>query len=380
MSKFYFVEKRGDLFAYGMKENEQLVELFFGREEQSQLGNIFRGRVLDHGGSSDYLMVEIGLSHPGILRKKDMLQSRKAGDTVLVQIIRDSYDDKGPKLSEFLRLGGKYLLLTPYEKRLIFPSNSELFLKKNRYYGICRQYVGYRMRSAGAKQSEEVLRSEYNDLFEEWELLKKEKNFLPVPKLLKREEHSILKYFRDFSSLSDIAKIIVNDPLILELLRQNFDEETNIIFDENWTIFRDSAISDGVRQLRSKIVSVRSGANLVFERTEALNVIDVNSASFSMTGIRNSGGFEVNQSVLEELVRQIRLRDLGGIIIVDFIEMEEEERKVLKNDFLELLKNDSRTTVYDFTKLGLLEMTRKRYGRTDVLMEDFQNMVEGMKF
>lgn len=371
MSKIYFVEKRGNLFAYGMKEKDRLVELFFVREEESHLGHIFRGRVLDSGESSDYLMVEIGLSHPGILRKKDMLELRKPGDTVLVQITRDSYDEKGPKLSEFLRLGGKYLLLTPYKRHLIFPLNTELFLKKSRYYEICREQVGYRLRSAGAKVSEQILQREYDALFEEWEKLGREKNFLPIPKLLKREEDAILKYFRDFSNRSEITQTIVNDHSVFEHFKYSFDDEMNFVFDEDWSIFRDPVISKGMKELQSRTVHVSSGANLVFDKTEAMNIIDVNSASFSKAGIRTSMGFQVNQSVLQELVRQIRLRDLGGIIIVDFIEMDDAERRALKEDLVDLLANDSRTTVYDFTRLGLLEMTRKRYGRSSIGMDEF---------
>lgn len=371
MSKIYFVEKRGNLFAYGMKEKDRLVELFFCREEESLLGHIYRGRVLDSGATSDYLMVEIGLAHPGILRKKDMLALRKPGDTVLVQITRDSYDEKGPKLSEFLRLGGKYLLLTPYKRHLIFPLNTELFLKKSRYYEICREQVGYRLRSAGAKVSEQILQREYDALFEEWEKLGREKNFLPIPKLLKREEDAILKYFRDFSNRSEITQTIVNDHSVFEHFKYSFDDEMNFVFDEDWSIFRDPVISKGMKELQSRTVHVSSGANLVFDKTEAMNIIDVNSASFSKAGIRTSMGFQVNQSVLQELVRQIRLRDLGGIIIVDFIEMDDAERRALKEDLVDLLANDSRTTVYDFTRLGLLEMTRKRYGRSSIGMDEF---------
>lgn len=371
MSKIYFVEKRENLFAYGMKEGNRLIELFFVREEESHLGHIFRGRVLDSGASSDYLMVEIGLSHPGILRKKDMLELRKPGDTVLVQITRDSYDEKGPKLSEFLRLGGKCLLLTPYERYVIFPLNTELLLKKSRYYEICREQVGYRLRSAGAKVSEQILQREYDALFEEWKKLGREKNFLPIPKLLKREEDPILKYFRDFSNRSEITQIIVNDHSVFEHLKHSFNDEMNFVFDEDWSIFTDPVISKGMKELQSRTVHVSSGANLVFDKTEAMHVIDVNSASFSKSGIRNSMGFQVNKSILEELVRQIQLRDLGGIIIVDFIEMDDAERKVLKEDLTALLVNDSRTTVHDFTALGLLEMTRKRYGRAGVGMDDF---------
>lgn len=367
----FFVEKRGMFIAYGRVTDEQLMEIFFAKEAEYFLGSIFRGRVVDTSQHSDFVMVDIGLPRLGILRNKDMCRPRKAGEAILVQITREAYDEKGAKLSEFLRLAGRYLLLTPYESRILFPPKTELFLKKSDYYKICREKCGYRLRSAGTKISSEVLKEEYDELWEEYLNIEQERNYLPVPKLLKREEDKILKYFRDFLPLSCRAEVTVNDPSYLHLLQEKFGDRVTVSLDSEFRIDQDPIISAGMAEMRSCEVKVASGANIILERTEAMNVIDVNSAGFSKGGIRYSMAYQVNDSVLEELVRQIRLRDLEGMIVIDFIDMDEEEQELLKERFVHLLKGDSRTSVFDFTKLGLLELTRKRYGGNDITMQEF---------
>lgn len=367
----FFVEKRGTFVAYGRIGNERLMEIFFVKEKEHFLGSIFRGRVVESSQHSDFFMVDIGLPRLGVLRNKDMCRRRNEGDTVLVQVTRDAYDEKGAKLSEFLRIAGKYLLLTPYESRVLFPPKTDLLLKKSDYYKICREKCGYRLRTAGAKISIEMLKEEYDKLWEEYRVVEQERNYLPVPKLLKKEEDKVLKYFRDFLSSSFRERGIVNDLSYFDILHEKFGDRLELSLDPEFRTDRNLIISAGMTEMKSSRVKVDSGANIVLERTEAMNVVDVNSGGFSKTGIRYSMAYQVNDSVLEELVRQIRLRDLEGIIVVDFIDMNEEERGLLKERLVHLLEEDPRTTVFDFTALGLLELTRKRYGGNDITMQDF---------
>lgn len=391
--RYIFIDSLDGINRVGIVENNRLVEFHLEKQDQKTVGNIYRARVTNVLQGMEAAFVDIGELKNAYLYVKEALPRKllydgkrykisevvKSGEEVIVQVIKESSGSKGPKVTTHIEIPGRYLVFTPFSNRInisrkITDSAEEERLKKIGQ-GIMKDDMGLIFRTAAESIDESLLTEEYNILYTIYEKIEKERNFLPCPKLLYREPSLDYQIIRDsYNDATD--KIIVNskeiyDNLILmeELYPFKFSEKLHL--DINFSISYDVKIQSDLNTALQRTVPLKSGGYIVIDETEALTAIDVNTGKFVGSNSLGDTVVRTNIEAAEEIARQIRLRDIGGIIIVDFIDMKDKEHiSTVLSIFKKHLKKDKiKTNLIDITKLGLVELTRKKIRRS--LSNDF---------
>jgi ribonuclease E len=373
------VRQTGDRIQIGVLEDDVLVEHYVSRStQQSMVGNVHLGRVQNVLPAMEAAFVDIGRGRNAIIyagevdwvglgridgprRIEDVL---KSGQSVLVQVSKDPVGHKGARLTGQISLAGRYVVFVPggamsgISRKL--PENERTRLKK-----ILKQVVpedsGVIVRTAAEGASEEELTHDVARLRAQWEDIAK-KTSGSAPQLLYSEPDLAIKVVRDLFN-EDFSKLVVSG------------DEASSLRDrlERWTgdgdVFAAYRIDEQIAKALERKVWLPSGGSLVIDRTEAMTVVDVNTGKFTGSG----GNLEEtvtknNLEAAEEIVRQLRLRDIGGIIVIDFIDMVlEANRDLVLRRLVECLGRDrTKHQVAEVTSLGLVQMTRKRIG-TDLL-------------
>lgn len=361
-------------------EEGKVKELKF--HDKSILGNIYIGRVQNVVGNIDAAFIEIqkGLicyysmkenKHPIFLNKKNN-NKVNIGDLMLVQVSKDDIKTKAPTVTCEINLAGKYAVLT-YGKSHIGISNKI----KNEHWkkvfrNLCEPYIidniGYIIRTNAGSVPAEIVVEEIQKLKEQFDAIMKKSEYLSAFSCIYTEGESYIAAIRDmyanlsYEIITDKEDIYTNikeyltdkEPDRLDTLRMYDDKMLPLI--KLYSL--EKCVTDALR----KNVWLKSGAYLVIEPTEALTVIDVNTGKYS--GKKNSSEtyLKINIEAAKEACAQIRLRNISGIIIIDFIDMESESDRHKLMDELKLLvsKDPIKTTVVDMTSLNLVEMTRKK--------------------
>ncbi len=353
----------------------------FLEDSESITGNVYLGRVENIVPGLDGAFINIGGSRNAFLRLKD-LKSRymkeilgkkelKKGDKTMVQVKKDSTKIKGPQVTTKISLAGRYIVYFPINyakgvsKRIADDVERERLKKliaKLRDKG-----EGLIIRTAAEGVSEEFIEKEYTELKSEWkELLKKFKRSRK-PKILREEPSLEERILRErFDKL--VEKVVTNDLEIADIAKHHAKVYGKIVEVEyvEGDVFDAMGIYDLMSELTRSTVYLNSGGFIVIDQTEALTVIDVNSAGFTDPKTHRELVLKTNLEAAREIARQLRLRNIGGIIIIDFITMdwEEDRRRVIGELRKELVKDRAHTDIMGFTRLGLLEMTRKRTTRS----------------
>jgi len=295
------------------------------------------------------------------------------GQTVIVQITKEPISTKGPRLASEISIAGRNLVLMPFSDKVSVSSKIESSDEKNRLKTLVQSIkprnYGVIVRTVAEGKKVAVLDSELRELVDKWESaytsLKKE---IKSPKLFIGELNRTNTILRDMLNTS-FSSIHINDPAIAEdirtYIREIAPEKEKIVkvYKGNLPIFDHFGISKQIKSLFGKTVSFKHGAYLIIEHTEALHVIDVNSGNRSRTGSdQESNAIEVNLEAAAEIARQLRLRDMGGIIIIDFIDMQSQENKQLLFERMKELMSGDRTkhNILPLTKFGIMQITRQR--------------------
>ena len=385
------VRQTGDRTQIGVLEDGVLVEHYVSRSsQQSTVGNVYLGRVqnvlpameaafvdIGHGRNAILYAGEVdwaGLGKPdGPRRIEDVL---KSGQSVLVQVTKDPIGHKGARLTGQVSLPGRYVVFVPggsmsgISRKL--PENERARLKK-----ILKQVVpedsGVIVRTAAEGASEEELTHDVSRLRAQWEDIAK-KTSGNAPALLYGEPDLAIKVVRDLFN-EDFSKLVVSGDDAWDTIESYVSYVASSLRDrlERWTgtgdVFAAHRIDEQIAKALDRKVWLPSGGSLVIDRTEAMTVVDVNTGKFTGSG----GNLEEtvtknNLEAAEEIVRQLRLRDIGGIIVIDFIDMVlESNRDLVLRRLVECLGRDrTKHQVAEVTSLGLVQMTRKRIG-TDLL-------------
>ncbi|WP_162799486.1 ribonuclease E/G [Peptoniphilus mikwangii] len=324
--------------------------------EESRIRDIYRGRVENIVHSMNAVFVNIGTEN-GYLNLEDIDGDIKVGDDILVQIKKIPEENKLVKLTMELSVDGKYIIYFPMEKFVKFSKNLN-FEKKNelKKFAVKNNLRGVLFRTnANNAQTDEIL-EEYSELFDIGNKLIREKNLRPTPKLIYCKS-GVEDFLRDNVVDEDV---IINDIQLYNTYKNKY----NLIYDKDFKIIYNREILEDYKKLFLKTVKLKSGANIVIEETAALSSIDVNTANFVGNLDFEDTIFKVNEEAAVEIARQIILRNISGIIIIDFIDMKtySEKKKILKILQREFKKDFSRTVVYGFTKLNLVEISRKNLG------------------
>jgi ribonuclease G len=295
------------------------------------------------------------------------------GQTVIVQITKEPISTKGPRLASEISIAGRNLVLMPFSDKVSVSSKIESVEEKNRLKTLVQSIkprnFGVIVRTVAEGKKVAILDSELRELVKKWETafhsLRKDTK---TPRLFIGEMNRSTAILRDMLNVS-FNNIHINDDALAGDLRRYIKEiapekeKIVRIYKGRLPIFDHFGISKQIKSLFGRTVSFKHGAYLIIEHTEALHVIDVNSGNRSRTGNdQEANALEVNMEAAVEIARQIRLRDMGGIIVIDFIDMQSQENKQLLFDKMrEFMSNDrTKHNILPLTKFGLMQMTRQR--------------------
>ncbi len=387
--RYIFIDSKDGIDRVGIVENDKLIEFHSEVQDENKLvGNVYRARVTDVLKGMEASFVDIGLEKNGYLHVKDALPLEKlytglkykvrdilkAGEEIIVQVRKEPYGNKGAKLSTHIELAGRYLVLTPYSKKRNISrkivDHNEITRLKTIGKKIMKENVGMIFRTVAEDIDEEILEKEYNFLYNIYIKIEKERNFLPCPKLIYKEPGLGYQLIRD-SYDENTSKIIVNTKEaynnVMEMADYyEFELENKLELDLTFSILTNKEIYEDISEALQRKVNLKSGGYIVIDETEALTAIDVNTGKFIGNKSLKDTVKKTNLEATKEIARQIRLRDIGGIIIIDFIDMRNNKDISLVLSKLEehLRKDNIKTNLLGMTKLGLVELTREKIRRS----------------
>ena len=394
------VRETGSRIQIAVLEDGVLVEHYVDRgAASSMVGNVYLGRVQNVLPSMEAAFVDIGRGRNAVLyagevnwdaaglegQPRRIEMALKSGDAVLVQVTKDPMGQKGARLTSQVSLPGRFLVYVPdgsmtgISRKLPDTERSRLkaILKK-----IVPEDAGVIVRTAAEGASEEELTHDIERLKAQWEEIERRRSDASPPALLSSEPDLAVKVIRDLFN-EDFAKLVVSGDRVRDEVRAYVDSvapdllERVVAWAEPGDVFAAYRVDEQLTKGLDRKVWLPSGGSLVIDRTEAMTVIDVNTGKFTGQG----GNLEEtvtknNLEAAEEIVRQLRLRDIGGIIVVDFIDMVlESNRDLVLRRLVECLGRDrTKHQVAEVTSLGLVQMTRKRIGQG--LLDSFSTTCE----
>jgi ribonuclease E len=376
-----------------MLEGRSLVEHYVSRaaDDTSQIdGNVYRGRVQNVLPGMEAAFVDIGIPKNAVLYRGDVRYDRddieggtsqqpriedvlKAGQTILCQVTKNPIGAKGARLTQEVSLPGRFAVLVP---------NSSAFGISKRLGDTERRRLrriidevkpaghGMIVRTAAEGVSADELRRDVTTLLEQWNAIESEAKKSDAPGLLYREPQLSVRILREELN-AEYRGVVIDDRALFEQVRDYVQAVSPELSDrveyydpevEGLPIFERYHVHEQLHKALDRKVWLPSGGSLIIERTEALTVIDVNTGkNVGRTNLEETV-YRNNLEAAEEVARQLRLRDIGGIIVIDFIDMEVRENRekvaaALRNA---LARDKTRTQVFDISELGLVEMTRKR--------------------
>ena len=388
----------------GVLEDGVLVEHYVARSQESSLiGNVYLGKVQNVLPSMEAAFVDIGRGRNAVLYSGEVdwdsaaldsdgkTQPRrielalKPGDKVLVQVTKDPIGHKGARLTSQVSLPGRYLVYVPngsmsgISRKL--PDTERARLKKI-LKDVLPENVGVIVRTAAEGATEEQLTLDVQRLTSQWADISQQLENTPAPALLHSEPDLLIKIIRDVFN-EDFRSLVISGSDAQQTIESYLRGVAPDLLDRvqkhegDHDPFDEYRISEQIEKALDRKVWLPSGGSLIIDRTEAMTVVDVNTGKFVGSG----GNLEEtvtknNLEAAEELVRQLRLRDIGGIIVVDFIDMVlESNRDLVLRRLMECLSRDrTKHQVAEVTSLGLVQMTRKRLGLG--LLETFSEACE----
>ncbi len=379
-------------------EDGVLVEHYVNKRETSSLmGDVFLGRVQNVLPSMEAAFVDIGKGRNAVLyagevnfdglegQPKRIEHALKSGQSVLVQVTKDPMGHKGARLTSQVSLPGRYLVYVP-ESSMTGISRKLPDTERTRLKNILRQVVpsdaGVIVRTAAEGASEDELRRDVERLAAQWEKISAKAKTANAPALLLGEPDLTTRVVRDVFN-EDFTKLVVSGEIAWTEISEYLEYVAPDLaprlskWSQNKDVFAEHRVDEQILKALDRKVWLPSGGSLVIDRTEAMTVVDVNTGKFTGSG----GNLEEtvtrnNLEAAEEIVRQLRLRDIGGIIVVDFIDMVlENNRELVLRRLVECLGRDrTKHQVAEVTSLGLVQMTRKRIGQG--LLEAFSSTCE----
>ena len=391
------VRGRGDRTQIGVLEDGVLVEHYVSRETTASMaGNVYLGRVQNVLPSMEAAFVDIGKGRNAVLyagevnwdaagleggNSRRIENALSSGDTVLVQVTKDPIGHKGARLTSQISLPGRYLVYVP-EGQMTGISRKLPDTERARLKAILKEVVpdhaGVIVRTAAEGASEEELRADVERLTKAWDKIAKKAESAKAkkagsggaPALLHGEPDLTVRVIRDVFT-EDFTSLVVSGDKAWNDVSEYIEDVAPDLASRvtRWTseddVFAAHRIDESIAKAMDRKVWLPSGGSLVIDRTEAMTVVDVNTGKFVGSG----GNLEEtvtknNLEAAEEIVRQLRLRDIGGIIVIDFIDMVlEANRDLVVRRLLECLGRDrTKHQVAEVTSLGLVQMTRKRVG------------------
>ena len=382
-------------------ENGSLEELYIERASLSRrVGNIYKGKVVNIESGIQAAFVDCGTGRNGFLHISDLhpryfspsgssyaetvgrrksLKERQPiqnclhkGDELIVQVTKEGINTKGPTLSTYLALPGKYLVMMPWMQKhgvshKIEDENERKRLRKILQESKPPKGAGFILRTAGQGCSKRDIQNDLKYLNRLWKAIEKRIETEKSPGEIYQESDLVIRTLRDVFN-SKISKITCDSKSIVrkigDFLSQAYPrlQRKVVYYDGKVPLFHKYRIEDEIAKVQSRTVQLKGGGSIIIEQTEALVSIDVNSGRYRQQQTAEQTAYNTNMEAAIEIARQLRLRDLGGLIICDFIDMRDQKsRRDVEKAFRNAVKTDrARSKILRISRFGVVEMTRQR--------------------
>jgi len=372
--KEIFIERQNGILRIAIKEESKLKECFIEEEnDEAYSGQIYKGIVKNIIPAIKCAFVDIGHKKNGYMYidSKFKNTNTKKGDELIVQVLKEDMGNKGPKVTNAISLPGRYSVLQTLTKELSFSKkieNAEYKMELSKKINKPKD-VGIMIRTNALNVSHDLVNDEISKLYIDYKELLKKADFAVKSKLISDDGGILDKVLRDKVDKKTSKIHVDNDAdfeYINKFVQSNVDVNVEIVFYKNdRTIFDFYGIEREILSLRHDRVTLDCGGYIIINKTEAMYVIDVNSGKNIKNSSIEKTAYNTNIQAAEEIIRQIRLRNLSGIIVVDFIDI---ENPTYKEDIVSRLKkgfeeDKSKTTVFNFTELNLVQIARRRIGK-----------------
>jgi len=350
------------------------------------VGNVYKGRVARVLPGMQSAFIDIGLERAAFLHVEDIWQKRQNGDpakpierllhegeTLLVQVIKDPIGSKGARLSTQISIAGRLLVYLPQESHIGISQRIESESEREMLRGRVQQLLqpeesgGFIVRTMAESADEREFAFDIEYLRKQWAGIEERSQTVTSPGLVYQDLNLSLRVLRDFVTEETERVLVDSRETHQRLLTFAQDYIRNVSgkiehYGGERPLFDLYGVEDEIEKALARRVDLKSGGYLIIDQTEALTTVDVNTGGFVGGRSFDDTIFKTNLEAAHVIARQLRLRNLGGIIIIDFIDMESEEhRHAVLTEFRKTLSRDrTRMTVNGFTQLGLVEMTRKR--------------------
>ena len=392
------INVRDDLKDILLVENGKIIEKYIEKKEHDRLeGNIYLGIVENVLPGMQAGFVNIGKDKNTFIHIRDLIPKVsdetgnknedfsnydikkyiKTGMPILVQVKKDSTNKKGARISAHLSIPGRFVVIMPKENFITISQKIDDEEERKRLKNILKSNIpegyGAIIRTSAISKSEEEIKNDIKETILKYELIKKEyekeisiKNNIK-PKLIYKEEDIILRLLTDLVD-QGLSRVLTNNTKIYEMVNKKIEKiKSNIKVELRENIFDLYNLNKQLEDLESRKIWLKCGGFITIDKTEALTAIDVNSGKYTGKKDLEQTIFTVNKEATIEIAKQLRLRDIGGIIIIDYIDMKhkENEEKILELLRQQLKKDRTKTQIIGFSKLNLLEMTRKHMCSND---------------
>lgn len=368
---------------------DQIQEIVVATGNQ-QVGDTYLGIVENVIPGIDAAFVNIGdAERNGFIHVTDLgpLRSRKTAGAItelltpqqkaLVQVMKEPTGNKGPRLTGNITLPGRYLVLMPYGQGVKLSRRIKDDNERSRLRALAILVkpagMGLLVRTEAEGKAEEAIMEDLESLQKQWESILQQANSVRPPALLNRDDDFIQRVLRDMYS-ADVNRIVVDSNAGLKRVKQHLSNWSGgrspqgVLIDhhrERQSILEYFRVNAAIREALKPRVELPSGGYVIIEPTEALTVIDVNSGSFTRSATARETVLWTNSEAATEIARQLRLRNIGGVVIVDFIDMDSrrDQLKLLEHFNKEIKSDKARPQIAQLSELGLVELTRKRQGK-----------------
>jgi len=408
MPKEILINVKSHEMRVAVLKDGQLEDYFIElAKDNSILGDIYKGKIDSIVSSINAAFVNIGFGKNGFLYLSEMTNpileeelskptgflekifhkpakenkpvspEFRVGQEILVQVVKEPFGNKGPRLTTHISLPGRFLVLMPIDKQFGISRRIEDPAERHRLRGVLQslsfsRQVGFIVRTASKGKGKKELLRDAKFLYQMWLRIKNLANKGRAPSLLYQEYDLAWRVIRD-TFTEDVDSLIVDSKqefvkihrFVRTLIGGHLTKKIKL-YKEQAPLFEFRSIEKEIQRIYERKINLKSGAYIVIEPTEGLTVVDVNSGKFKSKLSPEDTAFQVNMEAAPEIARQLRFRDVGGIIVIDFIDMSREHhrRQVLATLKETLSRDHAKTDCLGISKLGLVEMTRERTGRS----------------
>ena len=397
MKKEIFINESMGETRIAIQEDSQLVEVYVEKQDKHRMvGNVYKGKVenvlpgmqaafVDVGndlnaflpfseiGNNEYIIEDSGNKHRrNNNRRHDNIEvDLKKGQEIYVQVIKEPFAGKGPRVTTEVALPGRLLVLVPNANYIGISKKIWDKYERRRLKKIAQQLregnIGVIIRTVAEGKSEELLENDFNQLMDNWNKMEKISDRENAPVIVYEDLETASSVVRDLLT-PDVEKIIIDSKRLYRKTQRYLEDispsllERLELYKLKSPLFESFGIESEIEKLMRPKAWLKSGAYLIIEKTEAMVVVDVNSGRFVGKKLHEENSLKINLEAAREVARQLRLRDLSGLIVIDFIDMryDENQKKVYHELRKELKKDRAKVAVAPITEFGLLEMTRQR--------------------